>query len=203
MKKHQNSLTAGAVKSALRELDDPQRAATSARFFKTGSGQHGEGDRFLGIRVPDLRRVALEFKQLKLSEVARLLASRIHEDRFAALEILVAQYEQADARQMRACPHDFALCDRAPGALGSQAHPRWTGDNDRSADGSADRTHAALGSIDSRHETAMLGIVDMQIGGAPACYQALECWREIVAHREVGIDQHSRMVKRSYRQGSI
>jgi 3-methyladenine DNA glycosylase AlkD len=83
----------------LRELEaaaDERRAANLAWFFKTGKGEYGEGDLFLGITVPTSRKIALRYRQLPLSEVAKLLASPIHEHRFAALEILVAQYERGD-----------------------------------------------------------------------------------------------------------
>jgi 3-methyladenine DNA glycosylase AlkD len=91
--------TAKDVQSALRQLADPERAKNSAWFFKTGPGQYGEGDRFLGIRVPAQRKVAHLFRQLPLQQVARLLDSPFHEDRFTALEILVAQYEAGDSAQ--------------------------------------------------------------------------------------------------------
>ncbi|MGE3345446.1 MAG: DNA alkylation repair protein, partial [Vicinamibacterales bacterium] len=91
------ALTATAVKARLRALADPDRAAGSARFFKTGPGEYGEGDRFLGLTVPAQRRVARAYRDLPLAEVARLLASPVHEDRFTALEILVMQYERGDA----------------------------------------------------------------------------------------------------------
>lgn len=65
-------------------------------FFKTGPGQYGEGDRFLGVVVPDSRKVMKEFRDAPLTEVKRLLASPWHEDRFLALLILVDQYERGD-----------------------------------------------------------------------------------------------------------
>jgi 3-methyladenine DNA glycosylase AlkD len=89
--------TAKDVQTALRQLADPERAKNSAWFFKTGPGQYGEGDRFLGIRVPAQRKVAHLFRQLSLRQVARLLDSPFHEDRFTALEILVAQFEAGGA----------------------------------------------------------------------------------------------------------
>ena len=82
------------VISRLREFADRERAKVSLRFFKTAPGEYGEGDRFLGIRVPDLRRVAREFRSLSLKDVATLLASRWHEERLLALVILVNQYER-------------------------------------------------------------------------------------------------------------
>jgi 3-methyladenine DNA glycosylase AlkD len=72
---------------------DPERAKSSAWFFKTGKGQYGEGDRFIGISVPAQRRIALRYRELPFTGIARLLASPIHEHRFVALEILVARYE--------------------------------------------------------------------------------------------------------------
>ena len=75
------------------------RAAGVARFFKTGPGEYGEGDRFLGITVPELRKVARQFKDLPQQEVARLLNSRWHEERLLALFILVRQYASGSPAQ--------------------------------------------------------------------------------------------------------
>jgi 3-methyladenine DNA glycosylase AlkD len=83
----------------LRELEcvaDERKARNLAWFFKTGPGEYGEGDVFLGITVPVGRKIALGHTHLTLSELAKVLASPIHEHRFAALEILVAQYERGD-----------------------------------------------------------------------------------------------------------
>jgi 3-methyladenine DNA glycosylase AlkD len=76
-------------------LANPERAKSSAWFFKTGKGQYGEGDQFLGVTVPLQRKLARRFLHLGLSDLARLLRSPIHEHRFTAAEILVAQYEAA------------------------------------------------------------------------------------------------------------
>jgi 3-methyladenine DNA glycosylase AlkD len=73
---------------------DPKRAHVSAWFFKTRPGQYGEGDVFLGIRVPVLRAISIRYRDLKLSSLKRLLYSEIHEHRLAALEILVDRYER-------------------------------------------------------------------------------------------------------------
>jgi 3-methyladenine DNA glycosylase AlkD len=79
----------------LAAVANPIRAAHSAGFFRTGKGQYAEGDRFLGIPVPIQRRIALGYRDLPLRDIERLLASPLHEHRFAALEILVVQYERA------------------------------------------------------------------------------------------------------------
>ncbi len=89
--------TAAAVRARLRALASPARATGAARYFKTGPGEYGEGDRFLGVTVPEQRRVARAFRDLPLPEVDRLLASPVHEDRSTALEILVMQYERGTA----------------------------------------------------------------------------------------------------------
>ncbi len=76
-------------------LADPERAKNLAWFFKTGEGEYGEGDRFIGIRVPVQRKLAHRYSSLRLKDIAHLLKSPIHEHRFTAAEILVAQYEKA------------------------------------------------------------------------------------------------------------
>lgn len=83
----------------LMETADPDRAKVLAWFFKTGKGQYAEGDRFLGLTVPKMRRIALQYRDLTLKDLARLLASPLHEYRSAAIEILVAQFEKADQVQ--------------------------------------------------------------------------------------------------------
>lgn len=78
---------------------DPERAGALAWFFKTGKGEYAEGDKFLGVTVPNLRRIALRYRSLPLTALSQLLASKFHEHRVAALEILVAQYEKGDHAQ--------------------------------------------------------------------------------------------------------
>jgi 3-methyladenine DNA glycosylase AlkD len=77
-------------------MKDPARAAVLVRFFKTGPGQYGAGDRFLGITVPALRILAAEFELADLKTVASLLRSPWHEARALAILILVRQYQRAD-----------------------------------------------------------------------------------------------------------
>ncbi|MDP2632784.1 MAG: DNA alkylation repair protein [Candidatus Curtissbacteria bacterium] len=80
----------------LEKLKDPQRAKDSEWFFKTGPGQYGEGDIFLGITVPKQREVAKKYSDLSLSDIQKLLLSKIHEHRFVALAILVNKFKKAD-----------------------------------------------------------------------------------------------------------
>jgi len=87
--------TAGDVKAALAEVSDPADAIHLQRFFKTGPEEYGEGDAFLGVRVPATRRAAKQFSDLALGDVDALLDSGIHEHRLCALLILNAQYSAA------------------------------------------------------------------------------------------------------------
>src|SRR4029453_19407746 len=90
-------ITAAAVHRRLLTLADPERAKASQWFFKTGPGQYGEGDRFLGFNVPALRTLVSEYAALPLRATASLLKSPWHEERLLALLILVRQYERGDA----------------------------------------------------------------------------------------------------------
>ena len=84
-------MTAEDARNKLKTLASPAKAKLAARFFKTGPGQYGEGDTFIGINVPTLRTVSREFRALPLDEVQSLLNSPIHEERHLALMILVLQ----------------------------------------------------------------------------------------------------------------
>ena len=85
------------IKKDLQELANPQKAKVLARFFKTGRGEYGEGDVFLGITVPEVRQVARKHSNLSLSEIRKLLQSPIHEERLASLLILVEKYDVSAA----------------------------------------------------------------------------------------------------------
>ena len=95
-------LTAAAVKRELKSKINPEKAAFLPRFFQTGPGQYAEGDQFLGVVVPDQRRIARQYRQLPRNEIDTLLADRFHECRLTALLILVEQFSrcrEADARK--------------------------------------------------------------------------------------------------------
>lgn len=74
-----------------------EKAAGCARFFKTGPGEYGEGDVFIGITTPELRSVVRRYDDLPLGEIERLLQSREHEYRMAALLLLVGRFGRGDA----------------------------------------------------------------------------------------------------------
>lgn len=76
----------------LRELGNPVYAEHALRFFKVGKGEYGEGDQFLGIRVPVLRKHAKTFRHLSLKEATQMLHSDFHEERLCALFILVQKF---------------------------------------------------------------------------------------------------------------
>lgn len=84
------------IERELHRLADPKSAEILARFFKTGPGEYGEGDRFLGIRVPVLRTLAKKHRSLDLSGCRALLGSPYHEARLLALLILVQAYDRGD-----------------------------------------------------------------------------------------------------------
>jgi 3-methyladenine DNA glycosylase AlkD len=90
------------IRNQLEELSDAAIAEHSQRFFKTGLGQYGEGDVFIGIRVPVLRRVAKANRELSLGDAELLLRSAIHEERLLALLVLVLQFEKGDAPTRKA-----------------------------------------------------------------------------------------------------
>ncbi len=80
-----------SIQSDLRALADKKKAVLLSRYFKTGKGQYGEGDIFIGLTVPQVRDVAKKYKKLSLSDIEKLLHSPIHEYRLAALIILSYQ----------------------------------------------------------------------------------------------------------------
>jgi 3-methyladenine DNA glycosylase AlkD len=92
-------MKAADVRKELKSMADPDKAAILQRFFKTGPGQYGEGDIFIGVIVPQSRHVAKKFSQLPLGEVRTLLYSRIHEERLVALLILAWRYSSASSRE--------------------------------------------------------------------------------------------------------
>jgi 3-methyladenine DNA glycosylase AlkD len=92
-------MKAADIRKELKSMADPDKAAIMQRFFKIGPGQYGEGDIFIGVIVPQSRRVAKKFCQLPLGELRTLLYSHIHEERLVALLILAWSYSVSSSRE--------------------------------------------------------------------------------------------------------
>jgi len=88
-------MTSDDLKKELSFYANFEKANVLQRFFKTGKGQYGEGDIFLGIIVPNTRKIAKKYIKLSLSEIKKILYSRIHEERLCALLLLVEKFKKA------------------------------------------------------------------------------------------------------------
>ncbi|TVR13657.1 MAG: DNA alkylation repair protein [Balneolaceae bacterium] len=86
------------VVKELKKIADSEIAEHSKRYFKAGPGEYGEGDQFLGIRVPDQRKIAKKYRELDLQSVQKLLTSEFHEVRLTTLFILVNKYKKASEK---------------------------------------------------------------------------------------------------------
>lgn len=84
------------LKKDLNLYASPQKAEALKRFFKTGKGQYGEGDIFLGVQVPDSRKIVKKYSNISLNNTLNLLKSKIHEERLIALLIMVEKTRQAN-----------------------------------------------------------------------------------------------------------
>ena len=92
-------MNAKQISKILRDLANPVIAEHSQRFFKTGKGEYGEGDQFLGIRVPVLREQAKKYRDVELKDVQKLLQSAFHEERQCALLILVYKFAKSSEQE--------------------------------------------------------------------------------------------------------
>ena len=101
-------LKAAEASAKLKSLASPDVAASSARFFKTGPGEYGEGDTFIGVRVPMLRKLAKDYRDLQLSEIESLVQSPVHEERMLALLVLVQSLTKCNNNH-RKTAYDFYL----------------------------------------------------------------------------------------------
>ncbi len=95
------------LRQDLKKLANKSKAAAYQRYFKTGKGQYGQGDIFLGLRVPQSRTVAIKYKNLPYPDIESLLKSPVHEERLIALLILVERFQTEEMEQRRV--YDFYL----------------------------------------------------------------------------------------------
>ena len=96
------------LRKTLRFQADPKKAEISKRFFKTGKGAYAQGDRFLGVTVPQQRRIAKQFPDLTFKDLSVLLNSPIHEERLTAILILVEQFKNGNKLKRKAV-YEFYL----------------------------------------------------------------------------------------------
>ncbi len=87
------------IRQEIHHHASPKKAVVSQRFFKTGPGQYGFGDVFIGLTVPEIRTIAKKFADAPLEDIVKLLRSTIHEERLLALVLLVHQYKKADIKK--------------------------------------------------------------------------------------------------------
>lgn len=90
--------TVAHIQAELKKLSNPKDAEFLQRFFKTGEGQYGHGDRFRGIRVPASREVVKKHSDASLDTAVALLGSKFHEDRLVAVLLMVKLYEKGDEK---------------------------------------------------------------------------------------------------------
>ena len=129
-------MTAKETIRYMESLRNEEQRRVLMGFFKTGPGEYGEGDEFLGLKVPQTREVVRAAKDLPLSEVPVLLMSRWHEVRLCGLLIMVDMFEKQATKRLT---HDAkAICKRDeilgsggpfgskdPGTLADASHSSW------------------------------------------------------------------------------
>lgn len=96
-----------SLKKDLKKLSDKKKASDLQRFFKTGEGEYGFGDIFIGLTVPQSRKLAIKYKDMVFTDIASLLKSKIHEERLIALLILVNKFQKEPLEQRRI--YDFYI----------------------------------------------------------------------------------------------
>lgn len=102
-------MKASELRAELQSLVDPSRAQHAQRFFKCGPGEYGFGDEFLGISMPDQRKLVRKYRDLELSEISKLIKSKIHEHRMCALLIVTSQYSRSKSATQRQELFDYYL----------------------------------------------------------------------------------------------
>lgn len=94
-----SSVMQDKIYSDLIKLSDPEKKKVYPRFFKTGKGEYGEGDKFLGVTVPNCRLISKKYKDLELPDIEKVLQSKYHEERWVSLMILSDRFKKADKKE--------------------------------------------------------------------------------------------------------
>jgi 3-methyladenine DNA glycosylase AlkD len=94
-------MTASALREKLHALADAQKAAVLQRFFKTGPGEYAQGDRFIGVRVPQIRSLVKAHADTPLQEIDTLLHSPVHEERLLALLLMVQRFQRGETTEQK------------------------------------------------------------------------------------------------------
>jgi 3-methyladenine DNA glycosylase AlkD len=100
------------LKTRVRKQANTKKANLSLRFFKTGKGEYGEGDKFLGIDNPTIRKIAKEFYSLAIHDLESMIKSKFHEERLIALLILTLKFGKASSRAKACLPAGTATEDQ-------------------------------------------------------------------------------------------
>ncbi len=95
-------MTATRLQEKLHTLANSEWAQGMQRYFKTGPGEYAEGDRFIGVRMPQMRKLVKDYPDTPLSEIEALLCSSFHEERMVALLLMVQRFQRGDAKEQKA-----------------------------------------------------------------------------------------------------
>lgn len=102
-------MTSEIIKNELFSVADTEKKEVLQRFFKTGKGQYGEGDKFIGVVVPKIREIVKKYKSIPLNEINQLIQSEFHECRMAGLLFLVFMFEKSKDENIRKQIYEFYI----------------------------------------------------------------------------------------------
>jgi 3-methyladenine DNA glycosylase AlkD len=89
-------MTVNTIREKLNDLADREKAEGLQRYFKTGPGEYAEGDRFIGVRVPQIRQLVKAYPDTSIKDITLFLHSAVHEERLLALLLMVQRYQRGD-----------------------------------------------------------------------------------------------------------